>query len=144
MTLIVSAFPGTGKTWFYMNNTEPLKVRDSDSSKFPKADFPANYIAYIKETMALEGEQAVDIILVSSHKVVRDALVAEGLPFLLVYPTGGLKDEYISRFVERGSSAFFIELLTLNWDAWIKELDEQKNCSKYILASGEYIKDVLL
>ena len=36
--MIVSAFPGTGKTYFYQN-TEIYPVFDSDSSNFDKKDF---------------------------------------------------------------------------------------------------------
>jgi hypothetical protein len=41
-TILISAFPGTGKS-FLFNNTK-LKILDSDSSKFDKSKFPENYI----------------------------------------------------------------------------------------------------
>jgi len=37
-TILISAFPGTGKSYFYKNTK--LKVLDSDSSKFDKSKFP--------------------------------------------------------------------------------------------------------
>ncbi|KKK65553.1 hypothetical protein LCGC14_2972950, partial [marine sediment metagenome] len=95
-TIIISAFPATGKTHFYRNTK--LKVLDSDSSHFSwlpnkqrHPNFPENYIDHIKQNM---GD--VFIILISSHKVVRDALVKEGIKFTLIYPNRELKEEYLT------------------------------------------------
>ena len=81
-TIVVSAFPGTGKTHFAKYTD--LDVLDSDSSKYSwvkegvrHPDFPANYIRHIKENLGV-----VNIILVSTHKVVREALTEAGIDFL--------------------------------------------------------------
>jgi hypothetical protein len=137
-TKIVSAFPGTGKSYFFREVADKvgLRVLDSDSSGFSwitsvgttgesvkirNPEFPANYIKHIKENM---GE--VDIIFVSSHKEVREALVAEGLEFFLVYPWKEYKDEYIKRYTERGNPKEFIATVGKNWDMWIDELEKFK------------------
>ena len=136
--LVVSAFPGTGKTWFYKKWEDSGVVFDSDSSQFPKDGFPANYITAIKAKM-----EFADIVMVSSHKVVRDALLDAGIRFLLVYPDISLKEEYLKRFVDRGSPAAFVELLSQNWDAWIAELEVQGGCERCVLKSGEFLSDVI-
>ena len=102
-TIIVSGFPGIGKSYFYRNTS--LRVLDSDSSKFDKKDFPRNYIEHIKNNIG-----KVDIILVSSHKEVRDALVKESIPFTLVYPERLCESGYIDRYIQRGSPKAFIDL----------------------------------
>ena len=89
-TKVYSAFPGVGKTTYF--NKTKLYVLDSDSSKFDKKKFPDNYIQHIERNIQ---DPNVDKILVSSHKDVRDALVARGINFVLVYPDRSLKDEYI-------------------------------------------------
>ncbi len=43
-TKVYSAFPGVGKTTYF--NTTDKNVLDSDSSKFDKKHFPANYIEF--------------------------------------------------------------------------------------------------
>lgn len=136
-TLIVSAFPGCGKSHYFRENKDKI-VLDSDSSKFDKSDFPRNYIQHIKENIG-----KVDIIMVSSHKEVRDALVENGIEFTLVYPDKSIKDEYIQRYIDRGSPDSFINLLTKNWELWIDELDNQIGCDKIKLKEGEYLSDVL-
>lgn len=137
MAVLISAFPGTGKSYFYEKNKDK-GVLDSDSSKFDKSYFPENYIKHIKEK-----RETAKVILISSHKLVRDALVSEGLTFNLVYPDRSLKEEYIKRYMERGSPQGFIDLVKSNWDSWIDELENQSGCKKFVLQSGQYITDLI-
>lgn len=135
-TKVISAFPGTGKSYFYKNSN--LTVLDSDSSKFDKSDFPANYIKHINENIG-----KADIILVSSHDTVRKALVEAGIDFTLVYPSILLKAEYLDRYRSRGSSLSFIKLIEDNWESWIQDCQEQNRCIHLVLASGDYLSDVI-
>lgn len=136
-TLVISAFPGCGKSHFFRQNKDKI-VLDSDSSTFDKSDFPRNYIQHIKNNLG-----TADIIMVSSHKEVRDALVENGIDFTLVYPDPSIKEEYIQRYIDRGSPQSFIQLLEKNWENWISELDEQKNCKKINLKENQYLSDVI-
>lgn len=135
-TILISAFPGTGKS-FYFNNTD-LKVLDSDSSKFDKKDFPNNYIEHIRENIG-----KVDVILISSHKEVREALVKNNFNFFLVYPNINLKDEYVKRYTKRESPTTFINFISNNWDNFLNELKAQKYCKHIVLQSDEYIRDIM-
>ena len=84
-----------------------------------------------------------EVKMVSSHKEVRDALVENGIEFTLVYPDISIKDEYIQRYIDRGSPDSFINLLRKNFELWIDELDNQIGCDKIKLKEGEYLSDVL-
>lgn len=144
MTLVVSGFPGVGKTHFF-NNVRDKVVFDSDSSLFSwerpgvrHPDFPSNYMEHIKSLM---GE--ADIILVSSHKVVRDALVDAGIAFTLAYPERGAKDLYLCRYQQRGSDRSFLSLLEHNWDEWISELEGQESCTRIEMRGDQYLSDVI-
>lgn len=143
MLKVISGFPGIGKT-FYKENSN-LNILDSDSSKFSwiekgirNPEFPKNYIDHIKENM-----NKVDIILVSTHKIVRDALVDNNIKFLLVYPEIDLKEEYIERFKNRGNDDLFIKMFEDNWDNFIHEMDNQKGCISTKLKSGEFLSTIL-
>ncbi len=136
-TLVVSAFPGCGKSHLFRNKGE-RKILDSDSSTFDKSNFPQNYIEHIKSNLG-----NVDLILVSSHKEVREALVDNGIEFTLVYPDNNIKEEYIKRYIDRGNNDRFVELLTNNWNNWIDELDNQTGCEKIKLNTGEFLSDVI-
>lgn len=135
-TLVVSGFPGVGKTTLFKNTKK--SVLDSDSSKFDKSNFPENYINDIKNNIGL-----VDIICVSSHLEVREALVDNDISFLLVYPNLNCKEDYIKRYKNRGSDNSFIDLLDKNWDFWIKQLQSQKGCSHLVLDGKTYLGDII-
>jgi len=83
------------------------------------------------------------LVFVSSHKVVRDALVEADIPFALVFPERGLKGEYLKRFRARGSDSNFVKLLDDNWDNFIDELENQAGCTPIRLKAGQFLKDVL-
>lgn len=143
LTKVYSAFPGCGKTTYF--NTTNRNVLDSDSSKFDKKHFPDNYIDHIERNVL---DPNVDKILVSSHKDVRDALVARGIPFVLVYPSRELKGEYIQRYKDRGNNDAFVELLDKNWDTWMDEMDGMEapngqTLYKVKLGPGQYLTDVM-
>jgi hypothetical protein len=137
-TKIISGFPGTGKTHFYINETK-LHVLDSDISKFDKSNFPANYIAHIKENIG-----KVDIIFISSNLDVRKAMYENHINFTLIYPKYDLKKEYLERYTKRGSSLTFINLIRTCWDEWMQDLYTEDFCTNYIrLDSNQYIKNVI-
>jgi hypothetical protein len=148
--LIISAFPGTGKTHCFNNPPEGIKIFDSDSSQFSwimdngsitsvrNKEFPANYIKHIKENL-----NKVDVIFVSSHKDVRNALIKEDLPFVLIYPAAYLMSEYILRYLKRGSPERFVETVRINWETWMEDLDTYRFRDKVVhivLRRNSYIE----
>lgn len=133
ITRIISAFPGTGKTFYH--KLHPDTTLDSDSSNFSwirrvgkenikNPEFPNNYIKHIQENIG-----KYDFIFVSSHKEVRDALKHNCLFFYLIYPKPMMKDIYIQRYKDRNSPQSFIDLLSANWDNWINQCEfEEFGC----------------
>ena len=130
-TLIVSGFPGVGKSFYVRNSPDCL---DIDSSNFDKSLFPQNYIEHIKSQLGV-----VPIIFVSSHKKVRNALVAEGLHYILVYPDCSLKDEYLARYKKRGSDDIFINLMRECWTDFILDMKGQSGCVHLVLQRREFV-----
>lgn len=138
ITKYISAFPGTGKTTAHQQLVaQGLKVSDSDSSQFDKAQFPANYIEHLK---GLRGK--MDVVFVSSHDVVRAALLDNDFAFTLVYPSPDQKDDYMLRYVERRSPQQFIDLMHKQWDTFIGSCVAQKHCTHIVLQSGQYLGDL--
>lgn len=142
-TKVIAAFPGTGKTWCYMNRlerTKDLAILDSDSSKFPKEDFPANYIRHIKDNLG-----KVDVIFVSTHEAVRNALIEEEIEHLVIYPDIESKGDYMDRYNKRNSPEPFIKLMDSKWEEFIKSVEDinSKFCTKLVLGKNEYITDLL-
>ena len=144
-TLILSCFPGVGKTWVFDNQKElGFSVLDSDSSKFSwlsdgvrNPDFPQNYVDHIKEVSG-----TVDVILVSTHREVREALIQNGVAFHTVVPPLVDKELYIKRYRDRGSSSYFISLLSDNWDSWLSGIFASGlPCCE--IRPGGYLSDVV-
>lgn len=149
-TKVISGFPGTGKS-FLFNNQSDLIILDSDSSHFSwikdkygnntkdrNPNFPDNYIKHIQKNIG-----KVDIIFISSHKIVQDALKHSNIHYTIIYPDKSLKNEWIIRFKNRGNNKEFIEFISNNWDSFIDEIEENTFHKKIKLNSGEYIADVL-
>ena len=124
--IVISAFPGCGKTYYFNHHRDDIKVLDSDSSQFSwiyhedgtkerNPDFPNNYIQHIKDNMDKQ-----DIIFVSSHEQVRQAL--RGIPLVIVFPSLSMKDEWRQRLIDRGSPIEFVKLVMDNWNTWISNI----------------------
>ena len=85
-TRIISAFPGTGKSYYHKSNVK--NSLDSDSSLFSWADkthkdrhpnWPNNYLEHIRENIG-----KYEFIFVSSHKEVRNLLLDNCIHFYLI------------------------------------------------------------
>ena len=163
MQLVISAFPGCGKSSIFNNGEEynlvpvPFNkdllelgkierkegrtlVFDSDSSNFDKNHFPGNYISYIKSLLEMFDNV---VIFVSSHIAVREALAESGIEYVLVYPEPYLKQQYLNRYVKRGSPEGFIKLLDDKWLEWLDSCDKDENAiSHYKLSNGQYLSDL--
>lgn len=131
-TIIISGFPGTGKTSTIIENEKKKKyiLLDSDSSQFSwsdeahtirNPDFPNNYINHIIDNIG-----KVDFIFVSTHKDVREALHKNRLSFILVYPIHDLKPEYIRRYRTRTTGLNdpkFVELMDKKFYDFVNECE---------------------
>lgn len=141
-TYIILGFPGVGKsTCLNSKDLKWLDMSDSDSSKFDKSDFPNNYIKHIHQLLDKK-----DVIFVSTHKEVREAIlkdeyIKKNATVIIAYPDISLKDEYVKRYEQRGSSQQFINLLKEHWEEWIIDI-EKEDCKKIILKSAdEYLEE---
>lgn len=135
--IIISAFPGTGKS--FLSKQYVGKISDSDSSRFDKAHFPANYLAHIK---TLLHNPNLKYIMVSSHAEIREAMDAEGIDYNVVFPTIDQMSDYIVRYTERGSPQAFIDLMTERWTTMVESCREGGG-DKYELQDGQYLSDVI-
>ena len=154
-TKVISAFPACGKTYCFKNKQECFKgILDSDSSEFSwikdengdntkerNPDFPNNYIQHIKDNIG-----KVEIIFVSSHKEVRDALKENNIEYTLIYPDISYKEDWLWRFERRGNDESFIKFISDNWDSFIKDMDNEAYPSKIKLPFRDrlYIDTVTL
>lgn len=136
-TVIISAFPGCGKSTAFSKLKKKYKILDSDSSTFDKKDFPNNYINHIKENIG-----KIQIIFISSHESVRNELKKEGIYYTIYYPSKRRKEEFLDLYKQRGNDETFIKLLRDNFDNFIDSIenDNNENINKIKLNNeGEFI-----
>lgn len=131
--ILISAWPGVGKTYAFQHFQDQFTILDSDSSLYSwiydengvktnqrNPDFPKNYIKHIKDNLT-----KADFIFVSSLKEVREALNKSGLRYYLAFPynTQANKDEWLGRFLKRGNDVKFCDFIMNHWDEFIGEME---------------------
>ena len=144
-TIIVSAFPATGKTYLTEGQEMlDLKILDLDSSSFSKKEgklnpnFIQDYLKAIKENIG-----KYDIILVSTHLEIQKAMDIENLSWCLVKPNSAMKHEILGRMWVRGSTDDLIKTVNDNWGQWVIQNPTLWNIGTVTLKSGEFIYDHL-
>jgi len=146
---VISAFPGTGKSYCYEKYKDKIKVYDSDSSLFSwkepgvrNENFPNNYIEHIKEIY-----DEADLIFVSSHAVVRKALEEAGIHFMVIYPDKQDRYIYLDRYTKRGNHKDFIEMMEDKFEEFIDGIEEDYNKFEYMsickITGDRYIEHII-
>lgn len=143
--IVISGFPGIGKSWL-AKNSKDITIYDSDSSDFAwlepgvrNPDFPYNYINYIDSLL----DKKNSIILVSSHKEVRDALRRCGINYFVFYPDRRSKDIYMDRYLRRGSDKNFIEKMDKSFYDFIKDIESDKFPIKIKMKGDAYLSEYI-
>jgi hypothetical protein len=137
--IVIAAFPGMGKTTMeYLMKGTIFKILDLNSSAFSKsADFPKNYVDHLQ---GLIGEGKFNLILISTHEKVLKELWRRSIDYLVVYPDPTRKEEFLENYKKRGDSEEFINKLELNWYAWIRNLDKERDTLQ--LSAPKYLMDI--
>lgn len=145
--MIICGFPGVGKSCVANNRTNILDAEssafswifDPDTVKKPERNpgFPLNYIRHIKQM-----SERYEYILTATHEEVRNAMRAEGIQYIIVAPKRELKNEYLTRYLQRGSDIDFIEVLNEKWDEFLDGI-ERDGAPVIWLDKGCYMSDVL-
>ncbi len=144
---IICGFSGVGKSTAEQKHKN---VFDFESSGFSHTfnpehpdqknnAFPINYIDAVCEH---SNKTHNSVYLLSCHEEVRHELQNRGIPYIIVMPQPCLKEEFIRRWLKRGSSMEFIESMSERWDEMTSSC-ESDPAPKIHLKQGEYIDDVL-
>ena len=150
-TMVICGFPGVGKSVAANNKSN---IDDAESSAFSwvfdpsqpnkprerNPEFPNNYGSHIEK---LAGKYGYDVVLVSCHKEVREELDTRGIDYVFVVPEKNSKDEYMKRYLKRGSDVGFVNLLYVKWDEWLDEIENNGKHAVIHLGAGEYLSDIL-
>ena len=146
--IVIAGFPGIGKSFLFKHKN--IKAADSDSSLFSwitvdgvrkrNPDFPRNYIEHIQK-----ASRKNDVVLVSTHADVRNALDAAGICYALVYPTHACKQEYLNRYVGRDSPEAFCKMMSEKFNDFVAECMDHASpeAHHYQLQKQQFLSTVL-
>ena len=142
--IIISGFPGIGKTECAKRHSNILDLDSSSYHKGVRRSDPVwvdRYVLDIEQAFgsAMDNEN-VRYILVSSHREVREKMKERGVPYLFIAPDPACKNEYLIRYLKRGSSISFIDKLNYMWCKYIWPLEDEIVIR---LGKGEYLDDIL-
>jgi hypothetical protein len=143
---VICGFSGIGKSTSEQKHREIIDFESSPWShiydngiSMENPRFPINYIDKLCEM--IEGDEATYYLL-SCHKEVREELKNRGIGYIIVLPTVDQKNEYLKRWLRRGSSIDFINIMNDRWEELITSCEED-DAPKIYLSSGEYISDLI-
>lgn len=158
-TIIVSCFPGCGKTFLYKNNIFSLKILDLDSSEYTEQDnWPQNYFEEI-----ISQSNKFEMILISQHEEILKLLHQNDINFFVVAPNNYeflsprkrtlIKQQWFGRFLLRDNSHIintiglnkWFHILLVNYDKWtsLEHLTKYKPQKIYLLDNNEYLMDII-
>lgn len=136
-TVIISGFPGVGKSFLGKGNDDSI---DLDSSRYVGEDKWQRYKERIKDTIGV-----YKYVFVSSHQETRNILDELGFKYYVVYPDKNLKEEYIRRYKERGDKEEFVNLMDNNFDYFIDSIENNSpNGVKIkLIKNSDYLRTVI-
>ncbi len=147
--VLVSAFAGTGKTYFSLHSRElGIRVIDLDHEPFLSIDdargrrqnpnFVSDYLAKIRE---LQDSGHYDVILVTYLDQIRKAMTTHDMIFQTVYPGRKLLPEYVMRLSRSGKTNAFMENFMDSWDSFMDDFEAKKDVGfrQFVLESGQYL-----
>ena len=143
MTTIISGFSGIYKS----PNSQPLEnVVIFDCSRYsntpdgePNPEFPDNYVSALELAIKDNPDK---IYLVSYLREVRKELQNRGIKYIIVLPAQHRRNEYMVRWIGKGSDIEFMHDMYYQWYPLIS--DCQQDGSPIIrLDTGEFLEDIL-
>lgn len=158
--IIISCFPGCGKSYLYKNSMFSEKILDLDSSEYTKySDWPNNYFERIVFSLT-----KYEIVLISQHEEILKLLTQNSINFCIVAPNNCtflstkkrtlIKQQWFGRFLLRDNSHIintigldkWFQILLENYDNWTscEHLSKYSPKKIYLLDCDEYLSDIVI
>jgi hypothetical protein len=143
MTYVISGFSGIGKSTAAEHNDNVVDFESSTYSHFEDGtinpEFPNNYVVALDLAIKKNPDK---IYLVSCHKNVRELLSTRGISYIVVAPYRDQRNDYMIRWLKRGSSQNFIASMYYRWDDMINSCENDPNPVIW-LDDGQYLEHIL-
>ena len=152
--MIICGFPGVGKTAAAKLVSKGIVDCDSTPFHFPEGwncisagvnpgqEDPNWVKKYVDHIEVLAKSSGYPFILCASHYEVRKELRDRDLPYIVVVPKLSLRDEYMTRYLQRGNDVKFISKLYNQWFTWLNQISNESAPIIY-LHEDQFISDIL-
>ena len=153
--MIIAGFPCIGKTtmaakhnkvldlsstpFHYIVDLEQINegLKGKENSLPLNPNWPQNYIDEI-----IRVKDLYDVVFILARDYILDELNKLKITYIVAVPEVDLKDEYISRAVNRGNDQSFIQGFQLRYNKW-RDMMIGQPVKKIYLKKGEFIEDTL-
>lgn len=156
-TILISSFPGCGKTYLYNNQGQlGYSILDIDSGSFKRdGGWVSRYVDDIEKMIG-----KVDFILISQHDEVLSELNKRHIRFFTVAPNSSdnitprckelIKQQWFGRFILRDNSHIddfksWMEKINCNYETWTNKdylLSFNPLCH-FALNEDQYLEDII-
>lgn len=131
MGIIISSFPGCGKT--YLTNSLKDKVKIMDATNIDNE-------SVVDEVMG--NVDKYDVVFVGSSEDIRGLFDERKIDYDVFYPSSNRRGEFIENQVRKRSNPATIRELDKDFEKLVQQIDdsEAENCYKHKLSNfGEFI-----
>lgn len=136
MGIIVSSFPGCGRSFADNQFNGRLKIINMKVSDFEDDNFPNNYVDFIVSNI-----DEYDIIFITSNNIVLNELENREIHYDLFYPEDTRRTEFIENFISKHLSMDEIRVVDIKWFEWLTLIKNNDSpfCHKHVLGKGQFI-----
>lgn len=154
--MIISAFPGTGKT--YASKKFKDIALDLESSAYQWSDYDFEHVEQCKGKTTekkllwpinyfddiLSSNVKFPFVFISSNHVILDMLSAHNINFITVTPNIYDKKAYFDCYFKRGNPEEFVNKISCNFEIFVKSLDNNENALCHVkLGHDKHISDII-
>ena len=133
MGIIISSFPGCGKSYLMNTHGDKAKMLDAFTPELvgDSGDGGYDYNVWVDKIMNVVDEY--DIVFVPVAEKMLETLNKREIDYDIFYPSKERRGEFLENQVKKHSPMNEIRELDNNFDKWIEEIDDDdsENCHKH-------------
>ena len=140
MGIIVSSFPGCGKT--YLMHTHGDKAKMLNASNLADKDQDGEYSYDVFADNIMDAVDDYDIVFIPIDEKLLEVFNDRKIDYDIFYPVKDRRKEFLENMVRKRAPRNDIMTLDRNFDKWVDRIDgiESENCYKHKLEHlGEFI-----
>lgn len=139
-------FPGVGKSTAAGDRESVIDLETTpfhlDENGNEVKDWVKKYFESIDD---IEQKKTNKTVLLSTHKFVIMGMRVREIPFVVVAPEREAKNDYLIRYIRRGSPIAFVLKMNEKWDEYMDDIDtiEKQGVCVVRLKKDEGISDII-